>query len=294
MLRGRGKFCSFIVAAMATSLLVAVAPLGAGGAGAAERTPYYLALGDSLAQGVQPNSTGQSVVTDQGYVDDLYSLYSRVVPNLKLAKLGCPGETTTSMIKGGVCTYPLGSQLAQALAFLQTHRVVLVTIDIGANNVDGCLASGTPDLACIGGGLSSIGTDLPQIMGAIKANAPGIPVVGMNYYDPFLAEWLLGPAGQTVATESLGLAGTLNGTLDSIYGAFGDRVADVARAFLTNDTTPFLFTGVPIDVIVICALTWMCAPSPVGPNIHANAAGYAVIAGAFAKQVPVVSLARRR
>jgi len=25
----------------------------------------------------------------------------------------------------------------------------------------------------------------------------------------------------------------------------------------------------------------MCAPAPVGPNIHANAAGYAVMAAAF-------------
>jgi hypothetical protein len=35
--------------------------------------------------------------------------------------------------------------------------------------------------------------------------------------------------------------------------------------------------------VQICKLTWMCAPSPVGPNIHANKTGYGVIAGAFSR-----------
>ncbi len=38
---------------------------------------------------------------------------------------------------------------------------------------------------------------------------------------------------------------------------------------------------VPLNVARICQWTWMCAPPPVGPNIHANAAGYQVIAAAF-------------
>jgi len=31
----------------------------------------------------------------------------------------------------------------------------------------------------------------------------------------------------------------------------------------------------------ICQWTWMCAPAPLGPDIHANTAGYGVIAKAF-------------
>ena len=38
----------------------------------------------------------------------------------------------------------------------------------------------------------------------------------------------------------------------------------------------------PVAVAEVCRLTWMCAAPPVGPNIHANQAGYAVIAQAFA------------
>jgi len=39
---------------------------------------------------------------------------------------------------------------------------------------------------------------------------------------------------------------------------------------------------VPINVAKICMWTWVCAPPPLGPDNHANAAGYAVIAGVFA------------
>jgi hypothetical protein len=61
-------------------------------------------------------------------------------------------------------------------------------------------------------------------------------------------------------------------------------MADVAAAFATTDTSPTTLAGhgaVPTNVARICQLTWMCAPKPVGPNIHANASGYQVIAGAF-------------
>jgi hypothetical protein len=37
-----------------------------------------------------------------------------------------------------------------------------------------------------------------------------------------------------------------------------------------------------LNVAVICQLTYMCAPPPVGPNIHANRIGYSVIAATFA------------
>ncbi len=97
---------------------------------------YYLALGDSLAQGVQPNAAGVSVVTRDGYADQVYATLHPSRPGLKLVKLGCPSETTTSMINGGICRYQGGSQLAAAVTFLQAHRgrVLLVTLDIGAND----------------------------------------------------------------------------------------------------------------------------------------------------------------
>jgi hypothetical protein len=59
-------------------------------------TIYYLSLGDSLAAGT--NATGVGVAyTDMGYADQLYSALAADEPKLKLVKLGCPGESTTSM-----------------------------------------------------------------------------------------------------------------------------------------------------------------------------------------------------
>jgi len=66
---------------------------------------YYLALGDSLAVGAQPNipSDTSLVPTDEGYANDIFNKLSPQNPNLRLEELGCIGETTTSMIVGGHC-----------------------------------------------------------------------------------------------------------------------------------------------------------------------------------------------
>src|SRR5262249_61383252 len=109
----------FAAAAMAGGAPALAAPHGAT---ATTANSFYLSLGDSLAQGVQPNAQGVSVETDQGYPDQLFTALRLGNPTLKLVKLGCPGETTGTMIKGGICTYSLGSQLKQAAAFLHTHR----------------------------------------------------------------------------------------------------------------------------------------------------------------------------
>ena len=115
---------------------------------------YYLALGDSLSRGVQPDAAGTSVETGQGYADQLYAMLRRGQPALRLVKLGCPGETTATMIHGGICKYRGGSQLAAAVAFLSAHRghVRLVTIDIGANDPEDCgsWASLRTVLHCVG------------------------------------------------------------------------------------------------------------------------------------------------
>lgn len=248
---------------------------------------YYLALGDSLAQGVQPDAQGRNVLTRQGYADDLYALERHQVHGLKLVKLGCPGERTGSMIAGGVCNdaYARGNQLDDAVAFLQSHRVALVTIDIGSNDVDRCVQGTSVDTACVAGGVASVEQNLPVILSELHAASPSTRIVAMNYYDPFLAAWLEGDAGQALAQQSVQLTTTFNGVLAQIYGRAGIRVADVAGAFMTTKTTTVPLVKLPVDVATICTLTWMCKPPPVGPNIHANRAGYALIAGAFAKTV---------
>jgi hypothetical protein len=73
--------------------------------------------------------------------------------------------------------------------------------------------------------------------------------------------------------------------LSAEYWLSGARVADVAGAFSSDAFTPLVPIApgltAPLNVARICQWTWMCAPKPVGPNIHANDAGYAVMATTF-------------
>ncbi len=278
------------VAALALLLLGAAAPTQA----AAQPHPFYLSLGDSLSRGVQPDSTGHSVITDQGYADDLFHIEQANVRRLQERLLGCPGETTGTMIGGGVCPYRLGSQLTQAVNFLRHHRknTAFVTLDIGANNVDGCITNGQVDMPCITSGLNAMKTDLPVIVTRLNAAAgphASIQFVGMRYYDPYLASYLSGPGGQALASQSLLLTNVINTILQNTYLGDGWKVANVSFAMQTNDTTDMVdlppFGQVPVNVANICLDTWMCASPPVGPNIHANATGYRLIAQVFAQQI---------
>lgn len=251
---------------------------------------YYLAVGDSLSRGVQPDTAGTSVPTGQGYPDQLYAALRRSQPALQLVKLGCPGETTATMIHGGICRYHGGSQLAAAVAFLSAHRghVVLVTIDIGANDPEDCGTSGglRALTACVGTNLPQAVANLGTILTRLRAAAgPDVRIVGMSYYLPALAEWRQGTLGQGVAWVSERLAVGYNDLLDRAYAQSGVRVANVFGAFETSDfgnrvAVPGIGT-VPRNVARICQWTWACASPPRGPNQHANQAGYGVIARAF-------------
>jgi len=273
---------AYVAAAALAVVGVTAAPASAGSINPHTTSSYYLALGDSLAYGYQPTH-----VTGQGYVDDLYANLHATDANLQLNNLGCPGETSATMISGGVCSYPEGNQLDAAIHFIRSHplRVKLITIDIGANDVDHCLSTGTIDQTCINDGLAAIAKNVTKIVVRLRLAAPFVKIVGMNYYDPFLAAYLQGPTGPALAQQSLTLADKLNRELTAIYHLGGFKVADVAGAFSTDDFTTMVPIApgvtVPLDVARICQWTWMCTVPP-GPDIHANPAGYAVMAQAFA------------
>jgi lysophospholipase L1-like esterase len=256
------------------------------GAAAPPEATYYLALGDSLSQGVQPNAAGVSVKTSDGYPDRVYAVLHRTHPGLELVKLGCPGETTSTMIDGGICHYQAGSQLADAAAFLQAHRgrVLLVTLDIGANDPEHCgdLHGLSQFASCAVKGIPDAATHLATIMDRLTAAAgPGVRVVGMNYYLPALAEWRNGLPGQLIARAAEKLAAAYNQMLDRVYVNSGARVADVFGAFETSDFTSPQGAALPRNVDLLCQWTWACAAPPRGPNQHANQAGYQVIARTF-------------
>ncbi len=288
------------VAALAAVAAAAAALSGcAAGAPAGHASPslraspsasYYLALGDSLSRGVQPDAAGASVPTGQGYTDQLYAVLRRGHPGLRLVKLGCPGETTDTMINGGICRYLGGSQLAAAAGFLRAHRgrVSLITIDIGANDPDSCVTRPS-----IGAVASCLGTSFPHTLANLAAimtrlRAAGgskVRIIGMSYYVPTLADWRDGLVGRLLARVSEGAVVGYNRLLAHVYQEFGARVADVFDAFHSADfsgrvTLPRI-GAVPPNVAAICRWTWECASAPRGPNQHADAAGYSVIAQTF-------------
>src|SRR5215469_15618375 len=279
--------------ALAGVLAVVVAGCSAASRSAPARhkppVSYYLALGDSLAVGVQPDAVGASVETRSGYADQLYATLRRSHPGLRLIKLGCPGETTVTMINGGVCPYPGGSQLAAAVSFLRAHRarVPLITIDIGANDADGCVTRLTLAnfASCLSKSVPQVTTNLTKILTRLRQADPKAHLIAMSYYLPALAQWRNGLVGQAVARVSETVIAGYNVLLNRVYQAYRVPVANVFGAFHTSDfgrqvTVPG-FGTLPRNVAAICQWTWECAAPPRGPNVHANQAGYQVIAGAF-------------
>ncbi len=260
------------------------------GAALAGGRHYYLSLGDSLAVGVQPDADGASLPTGGGYPNRVYAVLHRESPGLRLVKLGCSGETSFTMIRGGICHYPAGSQLAQAERFLRTHhrQVALVTLDIGANDPNSCF---------LGAPLSKIGVcmrtrvretviDLNKILAGLRAaGGRQVTIIGMNYYVPELAGWFDGKGGKEIAVLTERLVNGYNRLLVGAFRHYHVRVANVFRAFHSGDFTDHVrlpgIGRVPRNVATICQLTWACAQAPRGPNEHANDTGYAIIALAF-------------
>jgi lysophospholipase L1-like esterase len=255
--------------------LAALAASGAAPARAATEPTYYLALGDSGAVGFQ-HGKGP---TDEGYVDVLHTALRAEQPGLKLVKLGCAGETTTTMISGGICTYREDSQLNAALAFLRAHpgRVEYVTLSIGVNNT-ACLLDG--DLACGLRGAAALLTELPSITGKLTEAGGETPrYASMTYYDPGLASWVKGD--QLTALASVPLLDAFNLVQRAAAAVAGFRVADVNETFQTHDfgtkVTLDPYGSIPVNVAQICAWTSQCTDN----DGHATAEGYRRMAGAF-------------
>ena len=227
---------------------------------------HYLALGDSLAFGYQPD-----LDFSHGYADDFYS-------NLKthgtqsLANMGCPGETSNTFINGG-CPYSylrkypyVGSQLAAAVAYLKFYRgqVSPVTLDMGANdllgdiNTSNCAISSnfTTDLATLDTNLKK--TILPQLTAAMTVNGKVTgDLVMMNYYDPY----------QNICPNTVSYIQTINQHLATDASGYG-IIVNVFDSF-GGATTPNPH---------ICSYTWMCS---IFKDIHARDKGYSVIASTF-------------
>ena len=196
----RSRMAIMIVAAMLPTVLAS--PTGS--AAAAGRAVYYVSLGDSAAAGVQPPGWNA-----RGYADQLASRMRARLPQLRLVKLGCPGETSESLLSGtdSPCSYPSGSQLEEAVSVLRAHAgsVAFITINIGVNDVlNACLddAAGALDPGCVQGVMPQVQANLAATLRTLGEAAPGVPIAGMSYWDPFVGFWITGPDGEARARKS--------------------------------------------------------------------------------------------
>ena len=238
---------------------------------------YYLALGDSLAFGFQPNGD-----YTHGYVDDLFQILQQQGVQT-VANMGCGGESSVTFIQGGCPSsisphFPYtGPQLTAAVNFLKANpgKVSIVTLDIGSNDVlrdttvtpNGCTINQSQfeaDLATLDTNLT--GTILPALHKALtpKGHITG-RIVMMNYYDPL----------QNICPNTVPGTQALNSHLAADVSGFG-TIVDVFTAF-GGATTPNP---------KICTYTWFTFGCPNVPqpteDIHPTDLGYSVIANTFA------------
>ena len=281
------------LAVVAATLIVSTLQGGMPAAHAGGGTAYYLALGDSLAAGYQPGLAG----THKGYVDDLWRSIRQQIPGLGLRNVGCRGETSSSMITGvhTACRYAAGSQLDAAVAFLEAHpgQVAFITIDVGANDLlNRCIdRTGLIDRACSVDFVPTLQNRLTQIVDALTAAGPGVPIVAMTYYDPFLGFWGLVPGGRALAHADQRAWAVFNEGLATAFGDAGVTVADVASTFRIDDFTHTVVEPgrgrIPVNVALACRWTWFCSARHPG-DPHANRTGYRKIARTFDRELRVL------
>ena len=240
---------------------------------------YYLALGDSLAFGYQPNFDWYHGYSDQWFTD----LQTHGVRSM--VNYGCPGETSSTFIWGGCAHWYLqrtphgGSQLLAAVKFIKSHpgQVSPISLDIGANDLLGDVDVGTCsiDMNAFNSHLATLDFNLnwiilPALTSALKVGGrPTGDLVLMLYYNPY----------ENACPNSLPFAETLNTHLQIDADNFGLRTAD---AFLAINS------GVAAPNPNICTDTWMCAANDIhltGGHWNEPGNGYGKVAQAFMNAV---------
>ncbi|MGA2432231.1 MAG: SGNH/GDSL hydrolase family protein [Acidimicrobiales bacterium] len=257
---------------------------------------FYLDMGASASLGFQPTGIihHNGHRTNHGYANDLLTYEASKNVHLKLRQIGCPGETVQSILgqyKDACYTLP-NTQLSIATGFLTSNEkhVGLVTIDLGFNDIRPCMLVAAFEESCANVGVASVKEYLPTILGRLQAAAgPNVHFIGLEYSDPYLADYLDGTEGRLNAAETLSDFNHLNAVLAGACRAAGIAVADVPKTYKSVDTATYnlkLVGPVPTNVAEACLLTWQCTGTPFGPDDHPNNAGYQFIANAIELQLP--------
>jgi len=285
--------------AVLTMVLCGVVSAGAAPLAGADTPPaspsfFYLAVGASTSVGVQPSvADPKAHRTDHGYANDLVTLEAAKGVSLSLTQIGCPGDSTTKVIVGDNCYTPPVTQLTTAVDFLRAHfnDTGLVTIDLGFNNINACLSAMTVDQTCVSRQMPLMASELSIIVATLKSAAgPHVTFVGVNHYNPYVADTIRGARGHVFAAASVDVFNDLNATLKDVYDSFSIPLANVVAQFhvINSDAVKGLPVGLAHGYVAqTCEFTWMCRTSRFGPNIHPTDAGYQAIARAIDAVLPV-------
>lgn len=240
---------------------------------------YYLALGDSLTFGYQPDLN----FTD-GFADKVYARLTEADVTSEV-NFACAGESTTTMIQGGcIGRYAhhgsyTGAQLDAAVDFLQDHpgQVSPITLEIGANDMlpdwheatCGPDPNSATDLATMDANLTkTILPRLTQVLGASAMVRTG-DLVMLNYYNPFAQE----------CPDSAAFVNTFNQHLAADAAQFGVPIVDIYAAFGGDAQMATNICKGPADPSgVHHPYTWMCNPQ--FNDFHPTTDGYGVMASA--------------
>jgi len=257
-------------------LLTALAASAASGPVYQAPQAYYLALGDSIAYGFQPNKPKAAPPSafDSGYVDLFAARLRKLSPTIQVVNYGCPGESTRTFAAGGcegrgdvkaLHDSFKGAQLDAALAFLRAHsgEVGPVTLTLFGNDwfpvvFETCKGK----LTCIRkrapGEIASLGSRLTAIMNRLRAAAPTTEII-------VTGAWNIDP-------DSLE-------QLRPVYRSLNSAIARAAARSRSRfaDTLPiFNPTGSPrAQRARLCALSFVCSKG----DPHPTDAGYRAIAG---------------
>lgn len=266
----------------------------------------YLALGDSVAFGTDPNKNPFLAATFSGYPDIVASSLG-----LKETNPSCPGEASGGFIDvtglDNVCrfyraNFPLHvsengipahasytglgeSQLQFAVDYLRHHpRTRLITIDMGANDIfkltDICTKAHPTDPAAIGACvaamlptfLSNMESNLEHIFRTLRAHYHGT-IVALTYY--------------ALVYDQAGIAGTqqLNAPMIQAADEFDVRIASGFDAFKAPSLANGGGDSCKAGLRIINLHPFDNPKPPPSCDVHPTPAGHQLLANAILRAV---------
>jgi lysophospholipase L1-like esterase len=230
---------------------------------------YYLALGDSISYGFQPDKPNAAppAAFDAGYVDVFAARLRKLAPKIHVVNYGCPGETTVSFTRGG-CPWLAegkklhdafrGSQLEAAESVLKSHpgQVSPITLTLWGNDLLPLSQKGKRAPRAI----ASVASRLQTILQRLRAAAPTAVIIVTGAWNP--------------EVDQLKRAEPLYRSLDAAIA----RAATASRARVAKTFAVFNPPGsLRAQRDRLCALSFFCTKG----DPHPTDAGYRALAGAF-------------